>query len=108
MFWQKDQRICNWDYYVSSRVYDPFKRELSLQGEARAGGAQGQSKGPGDLSVEFRACFVAFLGRGKRPNICHLPLPSLAASLRGSPGSFSDPPKEEEMMKIHLFLDIGD
>ena len=60
---------------MSSGVYDPSERELSLQGEA--GEAQGQSKGPGGLSVEFGGCLVTFLGKGRRPEVGRLPLPLL-------------------------------
>lgn len=62
---------------MRSGVYNPFEIELSLQGEARASGSQDQSKGPGDLSIEFREFFVEFLGRVRMPKVFHLPLPLL-------------------------------
>lgn len=62
---------------MRSGVYNPFERELSLKGEARANGTQDQSKGLGDLSAEFRGFFVAFLGRVRMPKVFHLPLPLL-------------------------------
>lgn len=59
-------------------MYEPFERELSLQGEARLVEPRAKAKDQETyLTIELRGCFVAFLGRGKLPQVSHLPLPLL-------------------------------